>query len=83
MVAEDIYRVTNLEAMQTENSMDLANSKYENLLVNESNYWIATQKDETNLWDIAADGNVEGYSNNEYGIRPIVSLSSKALADGR
>lgn len=82
MVADDIYNVTKSNAMQAEKSMDLSNPIYENLLVNESNYWIASQKDENKLWSIANDGYVEGYSNNEYGIRLVVQLNSEILANG-
>lgn len=75
MNAEDIYQVTKLQDMQIGSTMELANSKYENLLVNEANYWVVTMLNQTDLWSVAENGNVEGHSNQEYGIRTVVTLN--------
>ena len=82
MKAEDIYEVTNLTNMSAEHNMELNNSKYDNLFSIGSNYWIASQKDENNLWSVNGNGYVEGKNSNEFGVRVVVSLRAGLVTLG-
>ncbi len=80
MKAEDIYNVTGLSKMQMGKEMDIANVKYNKLLVNGSSYWLASYFDD--LYILAKNGYISNldYSYANIGIRPVVSLKSEARA---
>lgn len=79
--AEDIYDITGLSAMASGTTMDLSNSKYNNLFVNGSTYWIANANG-SSLWNIQTDGSVSSNVTSELGIRPVVTLKSSVKTSG-
>ncbi len=67
--------------MQMGKEMDIANIKYNKLLVNGASYWLASYfKD---LYILAKDGHISNlsYSYNNIGIRPVISLNSLVKAN--
>lgn len=46
-------------------------------------YWLASACRSKYLWYVSLGGYLDISGNSEYGIRPVVSLSSKVLADGK
>ncbi len=81
MKAEDIYNVTGLSKMQMGKEMDIANVKYNKLLVNGSSYWLASYfKD---LYILAKDGYISNldHTYENIGIRPVISLNSLVKAN--
>lgn len=70
MKAEDIYGVTGLTEMQTGTTMNLSAVKYNKLLVNGANYWLASAYSSNYLWYVGSYGNVGSSSSNEYRCPP-------------
>ena len=64
MKAEDIYGVTGLSEMKASTAMNLSNVKYNKLLVNGANYWLASAYGSSYLWYVFSSGYV--YGNNLY-----------------
>ena len=85
MNKEDIFGVTGHTSMSTGRTMDLANSKYNNLFTTGASYWLASPHESSTsfLWSVYRDGGV-GYSlGSAYGVRPVVSLKSGIKATGQ
>lgn len=81
MKAEDLYIVTGLIEMKTGKIMNLTDEKYENLIINGGDYWIYTND---NMWTILKNGDVNSHrSNDEFGVRPVVSLSFDVKASSK
>ena len=79
--AEDIYGITGLSEMASGTTMDLSNSKYNNLFANGSTYWIAAANG-SSLWNVQTDGSVSSNVASELGIRPVVTLKSSVKTSG-
>ncbi len=62
MKAEDIYGVTGLTEMQIGTTMNLSAVKYNKLLVNGANYWLASAFSSNYVWFVGSYGNVS-YTN--------------------
>ena len=81
MKAEDLYIVTGLIEMKTGKIMNLNDEKYENLIINGGDYWIYTND---NMWTIFKNGDVNSHrSDDEFGVRPVVSLSFEVKASSK
>ena len=70
MKAEDIYGVTGLTKMQEGTTMNLSAVKYNKLLVNGANYWLASAYDSNCLWFVYDGGDVHGSIGSEYRCPP-------------
>ena len=84
MNAEDILKATKETEMASGTSMNLANEKYKNLLVNDVNYYLASTDDAntSDLWNVSSEGSVSGLSNSVIGVRPVVSLRANIKSLG-
>ena len=56
MKVEDIYNITGLTEMLYDYTMELNNVKYNKLLVNGANFYIAFVHDSMYLWGVHGDG---------------------------
>ena len=78
MTKEDIMRIT--ENTTFSSSIDLSNAKYQNLFKVDAYYWLASAINRSDLWYVSDGGYLR--SNDEYGVRPVVSLKSDIKSNG-
>lgn len=80
MNAEDIFNVTGLKEMKIGNGMNLKDIKYNYLFTNGADYWLCHDR----MWTILAKGDVNDHrANDEFGVRPVVSLKALVKAKSR
>lgn len=80
MNAEDIFNVTGLKEMKIGYDMNLRDVKYNCLFINGADYWLCHDI----MWTILAKGDVNDHrSNDEFGVRPVVSLKALVIAESR
>lgn len=78
MTKEDIMRVTGDTTFSS--SIDLTDAKYQNLFKVDAYYWLASAINRSDLWYVSDGGYLR--SNDEYGVRPVVSLKSDIKTAG-
>lgn len=70
MKAEDIYGVTGLTEMESGTTMNLSAVKYNKLLVNGANYWLASAYGSRGVWAVYCGGGVNYHNGYEYRCPP-------------
>ena len=78
MTLEDIKKVTGLSSIS--NWTSLTDARYQNLFNIGAIYLLASADNSSRLWFVYDGGNVDSGSNDEGGIRPVVSLKPEVKA---
>ena len=80
MTMDDVKNVTGLSSISVETS--LKDARYQNLFKVDALYWLASARDSYCLWCVGYYGGMSSDRNNEYGVRPAVSLKSEVKTKG-